>query len=77
MSQDAERIKGQLALLSSRDRAALAHYLIHSLDSEDDGEEVAAAWEAELERRWAGIENGKTVGIPAEQVAADLRKKYS
>ncbi|MCI0378280.1 MAG: addiction module protein [Gemmataceae bacterium] len=77
MSQDAERIRGELALLSSKDRAALAHYLIHSLDSEDDGDEVAAAWEAELERRWAEIGNGKTVGIPAEQVVKELRKKYS
>ena len=31
------------------------------------------AWEAEIARRVADMESGKTVGIPAEEVMADLR----
>jgi putative addiction module component (TIGR02574 family) len=43
-----------------------------SLDADD-----AAGWEAELARRAEEIRSGQAQGVPAEQVLAELRKKYS
>lgn len=76
MSETAEQLKATLAQLSINDRAALAHFLIQSLDEEENSD-AEAAWDAELERRFAEIESGQAVGEPVEQVMARLREKYS
>jgi putative addiction module component (TIGR02574 family) len=76
MSEIAEKLKATLSQLPIEDRAALAHFLIQSLDEEEDSE-AEAAWDAELERRFAEIESGQAVGEPVEQVMARLRAKYS
>jgi putative addiction module component (TIGR02574 family) len=76
MTESAERIKQELAHLPPQDRAELAHFLIESLDAEVD-EDAEAAWEAELLRRAKAIDSGRAVGLPADQVFAELRKKYS
>jgi putative addiction module component (TIGR02574 family) len=70
-----ERLKEELLALPVEQRAELAHFLVGSLDSEGDSE-VQTAWEQELERRAAEIESGNAIGKPAEQVFADLRRKY-
>ena len=70
-----EQLKTQLAALSPAERAELAYFLIHSLDEAEDG--VEAAWEAEVARRMDDIEAGRVVGIPAAQVFAEMREKYS
>jgi len=76
MSKTAEQMKGQLAGLSVKDRAELAYYLLHTLDKDSNSEsEVQEAWEAEVNRRWAEIENGKVKGIPAEKAIARVREK--
>ena len=41
------------------------------LDTHDD------AFDQKLRRRFAEIENGTAVGIPAEEVFTRLRKKYN
>ena len=76
MSETAEQIKGTLMTLSPEDRAELAHFLISSLDDSADAD-VEAAWDAELECRVTEIESGQAIGKPAEEVFAELRKKYS
>jgi putative addiction module component (TIGR02574 family) len=76
MTEVAEKMKSTLALLSAQDRAELAYFLIHSLDEEEDPN-WEAAWTAELARRAEEIKSGKAEGEPAEQVIAELRKKYS
>jgi len=76
MADLVERLKSQLETLSNRERAELAQFLIRSLDQDYD-EDAEAAWEIELTRRVTEIESGKAVGKPAEQVFAELRKKYS
>ncbi|MEK6258082.1 MAG: addiction module protein [Planctomycetota bacterium] len=75
MNATTERIKDELKVLPVEDRAELARFLIESLDdgSDDDAE---AAWDAELARRMAEIENGTAVFVPAEEVFAQLRAKY-
>jgi putative addiction module component (TIGR02574 family) len=75
MTESIARIKTQVDNLSTEERAELAHYLIQSLDREVD-EDADAAWETELARRVAEIENGTAKGRPADEVMADLRKKY-
>lgn len=76
MTKAAERLKSQLAQLSARDRAALAHFLIRSLDDTSDPD-AASAWDAELPQRLAEIRDGTVMGTPAEQVFSELRKKHS
>lgn len=76
MTNSAERLKPELAQLSAQDRAALAHFLIHSLDEDEDAD-AEAAWDAELARRAEEIKNGTAGGEPANKVFAELREKYS
>jgi len=49
--------------------------LITSFDGEPEGtpDEIARAWDEEIDRRIAALESGKTVGVPAEQVLAEIR----
>ena len=76
MSEVAEKMKIELARLTARERAELAHFLIQSLDEEPDVD-AEAAWDAELARRAAEIKSGNATGEPAEKVFAYLREKYS
>lgn len=76
MTQTAQRLKDELARLSSPDRAELARFLINSLDTEVD-DEVDAAWAAELDRRAGEAQTGLVAGVPAEKVMADLKQKHS
>jgi putative addiction module component (TIGR02574 family) len=75
LSKTAQKLKAQLSRLSSKDRAELAHYLLHSLDENDP--EAEAAWDAELAERLEEIKSGKAKGESAGRVFAELRKKYS
>ena len=76
MTDIAERLKPELARLSTQDRAALASFLLRSLDEVEDAD-AEAAWDVELARRAAEIKSGKAIGIPADKVFSDLREKYS
>ena len=76
MSETAEQLKAALAQLPASERAALAHYLIRSLDDGIDPD-AEAAWDAEPARRMAEIRNGQAVGEAAERVFAELREKYA
>jgi len=57
--------------LSEQDRAALAGFLIESLEAEPDPE-VEAAWAAEIERRVQEIEAGTVKTVPWEEVRQRL-----
>jgi len=76
MTEVVEELKSQLGTLTNRERAELARFLIRSLDQEQD-EDAESLWNAELTRRASEIKSGEAVGKPAEQVFAELRKKYS
>lgn len=60
---------------SPEESARLTHSLSGSIDS-GSYENPDAAWAAELRRRFEDLQSGRVVGIPAEQVFAELRKKY-
>jgi putative addiction module component (TIGR02574 family) len=75
MSAVLEELKAQALKLSPPDRDELVRALIASIDgeSEDTPETIARAWDEEIARRVAELDAGKTVGIPAEQVFAEIR----
>lgn len=75
MDNEIKKIADDALLLTDRQRAALAHILISSLDNESR-EDVERAWELELERRVSDILAGKVRGIPAAEVFAKLREKH-
>jgi putative addiction module component (TIGR02574 family) len=76
MTQKAKELEATLAELPTADRAALAHFLIHSLEPTQE-QDWDTAWEAELQRRADEIETGAAVGEPASNVFRELRAKYS
>ena len=69
-------MRAQLSKLSSKDRAELAHFLLHSLDEESDPD-AEEAWDRELAKRLQEIKSGQEKGEPAAKVFAELRGKYS
>ncbi len=75
MSAILERLKSEALNLSAAEREELLRALIESIDgrAEDTPEAVARAWGEEIERRIADHEAGKTKGIPAERVFAEIR----
>jgi len=76
MTETALQLKPTLASLPEADRAALASFLIESLDPESDPS-ADDAWAEELERRERRIRSGLAKGEPAEKVFAELREKHS
>jgi putative addiction module component (TIGR02574 family) len=76
MSETAEKLKLELSQLSTKERAELAHFLIHSLDEGTDID-VEAAWDHELTQRLEDIHSGTSVGEASFQVFSELREKYS
>ena len=74
MDFDLGQLSDAVLHLPASERAELASRLLESLES-GPGEEpgvVAAAWEAELERRDAELAANPALGIPAEEVFARL-----
>jgi putative addiction module component (TIGR02574 family) len=70
MTKAVQNMKTQLKQLSQEERAELAHFLLESLEPEEEG--AAAAWDAEIARRMSEIRSGSATGKPAEQVFAVL-----
>jgi putative addiction module component (TIGR02574 family) len=69
-----EQWKSQLGSLPQQERAELAHFLLQTLEPEDEG--VEEAWAREIANRVAQIQAGETVGQPAEDVFAELREQF-
>ncbi len=76
MSIAVEKLKTAIAELTPGERAELAHFLINSIDPDED-ENTEVAWDHELARRAEDIQSGQARGKPAEVVFAELREKYS
>lgn len=72
MSATLDELKSTVSGLPVPERAELAHYLLHTLESPDEG--AAAEWLAVAEQRMIDVRSGRVVGIPAEQVLASLRR---
>jgi putative addiction module component (TIGR02574 family) len=76
MTQAAEQLKAQLAELETKDRAELAHFLLTTLDEDDEDPDAEQLWDEELARREGDILSGREPGVPAEEVFAKLRERY-
>ena len=71
----------QAMKLSEDERRQLVASLQSSLDDDEEedgggGGALHPAWDAELERRIAAVENGTAQGRPAAEVFADIRKQF-
>ena len=76
MTETAEKLKLELSHLSIRERAEIASFLIHSLDTDVD-QNIESAWDVELTERMQEINSGRASGAPSDTVFAELRHKYS
>ena len=80
MTDAAEKLLPMIADLSVGDRVELMEYLDSisesGTDSAFDPEEWDPEFVAELDRRIADMESGRSKGIPAEEVFRKLREKY-
>jgi putative addiction module component (TIGR02574 family) len=74
MTPTLEDLKNASSSLPAPQRAELAHFLLRSLDPEEDG--WPEAWRTELARRLEEIRSGQVVGVPAEEVLGRLRERY-
>ena len=74
-----KEIEEQALKLPLKERSELAHRLIVSLDGEpqDSPEAIAKAWDAEIARRVADMDAGRTQWIPADEVMTRLRAKIA
>jgi putative addiction module component (TIGR02574 family) len=70
MNKPLQQIAAEALLLSPEDRESLLEILLSSLTSEAGYDE---AWNSELERRLAAIEDGTAELIPGETVFARLK----
>jgi len=73
MSSILENWKTQLVNLSPDERAELAHFLLSTLEQEDEGAE--SAWDAESARRVLEIRAGHASGRPVEDLLRELRNE--
>ncbi len=74
MTPTLQDLKNAASGLPAPQRAELAHFLLRSLEPEEDG--WAEAWQNELARRLQEIRSGQVAGVPAEEVLARLRERY-
>lgn len=71
MSILVEELSRKALSLSTEERVQLAEELLATVQNVDA--EVEAAWDEEIKRRIAEIDNGTARLIPAEEVFAELR----
>ncbi len=71
-----QEARSMVMTLSASERASLAHELILSLDDPMDAQ-LTASQETEIQRRLAVVREGTAPGRSANEVFADIRKKYA
>jgi putative addiction module component (TIGR02574 family) len=69
-----QELRDASANLPPPQRAELAHFLLRSLEPQEEG--WTEAWHEELTRRMAEIRSGEVKGIPADEVLRGLRERY-
>lgn len=73
MTDPMDRLEDEALRLPPSDRAHLARLLLESLDTAEDPAHVAAAWEAEIERRVSDFRSGKSGTASAKAVFQEAR----
>lgn len=75
MAATLQKVAEDALKLPDRERAALAHKLLVSLEGAPE-EGVEEAWDAEIAKRVARVKEGKAKGRPAEEVFRDVRSRH-
>lgn len=70
METQLEALEAEALKLTSAERAALAQFLLASLDEDGD---IEQAWAVEVERRIAEVESGAVQVIPIADALAQVR----
>ena len=71
-----EELEVEIKKLTLRDRAALAKWIVESLDALSESE-IEALWAEEAEHRLDEMEQGLVTEIPAEEVLRRARAAIS
>ncbi|MBI3781399.1 MAG: addiction module protein [candidate division NC10 bacterium] len=71
-----EELEVEIKKLTLRDRAALAKWIVESLDALSESE-IEALWVEEAEHRLDELEQGLVTEIPAEEVLRRARAAIS
>ncbi len=74
-----EELAEDIRALTPEERRTIAIIAMDMPEDEDDEAQdptVAAAWEAEIDRRIRSIDDGTAVGIPWEEVKRKMDIKY-
>jgi putative addiction module component (TIGR02574 family) len=73
-SPEAEQLLEQALQLKKEERHRLAEALVDSLESATP-DEIAAAWEVEIERRIDDLDAGRAVLVDGDAVLAEARER--
>jgi putative addiction module component (TIGR02574 family) len=68
-------LRSNVLSLPAEERAALAHDLIASLDTEDADPNADALWATEIERRAREVTDGKVALVDADEVHAEAARR--
>lgn len=71
-----EELEAEIKKLGLKERAALAKWLVESLEGLSEAE-IEALWAEEAERRLDELEQGRAPEIPAEEVLRRARAAIS
>jgi putative addiction module component (TIGR02574 family) len=71
-----EQLEAEIKKLNLKERAALAKWIIQSLDELSESE-IEALWVEEAERRLDELEQGLAAEVPAEEVLRRARAAIS
>ena len=75
MSTDLAELRRTIQQLSQKDRAALAHDILLTLDDEEDEEGVEEAWQKVIRERVEESRTGRATFITEEELFARLNSK--
>jgi len=75
MSTDLADLRRSIHQLSQKDRAALAHEILLTLDDETDDEGVEEAWQSELKKRVEEYRSGRMASISEDELFARLNRE--
>ena len=74
MGSIVEKLESELQKLNSKEKAALAHYLIEELDGESDAG-VEEIWRKEAESRYEAYLSGRISSVPGKEAISRARRK--
>lgn len=76
MPKALEEITKDALELPTRQRLALAEFLLESTDAVVDSE-AEAAWDTEIRDRIRAIDEGRVVGVPYEEVMREAERRLA